>query len=954
MTNLKKSYLVSALAVLALTFCVLMLSQGVMASKNPKHQEVRLDDGVPLPTASDHATVLKAKRPVRADTRVNPVEADETYEGLVRGGRSTSSALSVEQGGEDYSSAVVIAAGSLPVTMTGTTAGFADDYADPCGYDGTSPDVVYSYTPAADEIIGLDLCASEYDTKVWVVNATTLAVEGCNDDGDDCENYQSQLYPIYLTGSQMYYIVIGGYYFPTDSGPYSMDVLSLVEGADCWAPIPIEPSSATIPLTDVFPVDMTQGTCGVPDASGLDAGALYYEFTAVSPGFYTFEWCDDGTIENSYFLGLAGGVACGLGALQFSYTNVAGNECADDGPFTATAVLLPGDSFLMEVFDWCDGMQGTLTVTSEDVPLYNDDCMDAEDLGVGEIYPAIAIHNINATMDGPVANFCDPLGETCADVWYTWEAMYTGHAIFDMCWYAEAGTDSKIQIFRDLGSLEANCADLTRDPDPYGCSDDGCGFFGSGGLVDVTCTAGEIFLIRMAGWMDAAGPCGSMGFTELVIYEDEFGIRPANDDCDDAVPVLLVDGVTSSETGNLWASSWDDCPSQYGVDPGDQQFAWSNFHAFELPACANVQVDYCGTPDQTAGYARSQWTDWGTMMSVAVYTGCWCSGDFVATAPASGNWGNTVECITPVDYSPDAEFNRVWQFTSLIPGTYFFEAGTWTGGMREGDGSYWFIGDDYQINFTSTEIDCAYCEATSNVGFCPPTANASWMCDLSFADLVKDAIDNPVDDPGSTFDPNDCNGYEDHTDMVAHVYRGLTYELYVKARKLTSPYRNLLTPDDSVVAYIDWNQNSGLAANQTELGEKYVIPGEDGGYIYNRRLDITIPLDATLPGEGATLETVMRIRVAQGVNGSAAPCGTMPYGEVEDFVVEVMDLECGDFDLNGLDAGDIGFLRTYYFEGSPMPDYWQRADIDGDDAITIADVVALADALYRAGPLLCM
>jgi hypothetical protein len=84
----------------------------------------------------------------------------------------------------------------------------------------------------------------------------------------------------------------------------------------------------------------------------------------------------------------------------------------------------------------------------------------------------------------------------------------------------------------------------------------------------------------------------------------------------------------------------------------------------------------------------------------------------------------------------------------------------------------------------------------------------------------------------------------------------------------------------------------------------------------------------------------------------------MANGEVEDFVVEVADLECGDFDMSGglPDAADIAFLRAWYFGyvGADAPDIWQRADIDGDGAITIADLIALADAAYREGPLVCI
>ena len=56
-----------------------------------------------------------------------------------------------------------------------------------------------------------------------------------------------------------------------------------------------------------------------------------------------------------------------------------------------------------------------------------------------------------------------------------------------------------------------------------------------------------------------------------------------------------------------------------------------------------------------------------------------------------------------------------------------------------------------------------------------------------------------------------------------------------------------------------------------------------------------------------------------------------------------------------VDAEDIDFLRAYYFDdGAEAPDYWQRADIDGDGMITIADIIALVDAAYHGGELICL
>ncbi len=73
------------------------------------------------------------------------------------------------QGGDDCASAVAIPA--IPFYADGFTTGFTDDYDEVCPYSGSlSPDVVYSYTPAADIIVNLTLCVgqTDYDTKLYV------------------------------------------------------------------------------------------------------------------------------------------------------------------------------------------------------------------------------------------------------------------------------------------------------------------------------------------------------------------------------------------------------------------------------------------------------------------------------------------------------------------------------------------------------------------------------------------------------------------------------------------------------------------------------------------------------------------------------------------------------------------------------------------------------------------
>ena len=121
--------------------------------------------------------------------------------------------LDSREGGETIETAVPIS--GLPYIDTGSTCDNLHDYDEACTYTGSlSPDVVYSYTPAVDMLIQMDLCQSSYDTKIYVYDSMTSLV-GCNDDfwfsdTPECFTYSSYLEVVMVAG-ETYYIVVDGY-----------------------------------------------------------------------------------------------------------------------------------------------------------------------------------------------------------------------------------------------------------------------------------------------------------------------------------------------------------------------------------------------------------------------------------------------------------------------------------------------------------------------------------------------------------------------------------------------------------------------------------------------------------------------------------------------------------------------------------------------------------------------
>jgi len=110
----------------------------------------------------------------------------------------------------------------FPFTDSMDTCPFLHDYDECCPYTGSmSPDVVYEYYCQNDRSIDIDLCASSYDTKVFVYENAHGNLVGCNDDMLGCgpSGYQSLL-SVELNAGNTYYIVIDGY--GSDCGTYEL------------------------------------------------------------------------------------------------------------------------------------------------------------------------------------------------------------------------------------------------------------------------------------------------------------------------------------------------------------------------------------------------------------------------------------------------------------------------------------------------------------------------------------------------------------------------------------------------------------------------------------------------------------------------------------------------------------------------------------------------------------
>ncbi|MFH0980134.1 MAG: hypothetical protein V2A79_01165 [Planctomycetota bacterium] len=153
----------------------------------------------------------------------------------------------LRQGGENCAGAVTIGP-ALPITVTGTTIGYAHNYAWDCGSGtDTSPDVVYKLVPTTSATVKITtVCEStitNFDSKIMVYESPTGVPGDCTGepyacDDDFCSDdylpspWHSSIEFLYLTAGRTYYIVVDGW-GAASSGNYELDISVVPPGACC-------------------------------------------------------------------------------------------------------------------------------------------------------------------------------------------------------------------------------------------------------------------------------------------------------------------------------------------------------------------------------------------------------------------------------------------------------------------------------------------------------------------------------------------------------------------------------------------------------------------------------------------------------------------------------------------------------------------------------------------------
>ncbi len=265
------------------------------------------------------------------------------------------------------------------------------------------------------------------------------------------------------------------------------------------------------------------------------------------------------------------------------------------------------------------------------------------------------------------------------------------------------------------------------------------------------------------------------------------------------------------------------------------------------------------------------WEDWYTTGGYAGfnYTGGSCSGCTGANPPNGGttcyvpgglsssnlttttadlSWNFTGAISYDLKYKSITE--SIWNEVNLTTNTYSLTnltlGTTYEFQVR---GNCAELSSDFSSSATFTTLldDITYCASQGNV------TSYAWIDRIEVGDLINASGVN--------------NGYYDFTAMSANLVAGNQYNVS-------------LTPGFSGSSY-------------TEHWEMWIDLNHDGDFddlnenVYSASSSSTVNGTITIPAE--TAETITRMRISMKYGGSATPCETFTYGEVEDYTVIISE-----------------------------------------------------------------
>ncbi len=202
-------------------------------------------------------------------------------------------------------------------------------------------------------------------------------------------------------------------------------------------------------------------------------------------------------------------------------------------------------------------------------------------------------------------------------------------------------------------------------------------------------------------------------------------------------------------------------------------------------------------------------------------------------------------------------------------------------------------------DFTDACGSTASCSFDVTVETCPEPADYCDVWGNSYYEYIQQVCTNDF----SNWSGNN-GGYADFTNYSSEMYSNCLHYIYLRPGYTWNSYTSYWK------VWIDWNQDGDFS----DAGELVVACRNS----YGRWYGIHVPADAS---PGAT-----RMRVAMKYGGYPQPCGSVGYGEVEDYTIYVNS----NAPLIAEDIDELQASRAFDNTTSPFTAYYNERDADGN------------------------
>jgi hypothetical protein len=414
-------------------------------------------------------------------------------------------------------------------TATTGTEGQAETLCLQFGFYSNIRDVWFTWTAPATGVVTVNTCGlTGIDTKIGIYNGTSCPTGpalACND--DNCATgFQTRL-TFTATMGNSYVIQLGNSEAPPPSSP-GVGIFELQQSV--LGPPPANDVCATptaLPGVGTYPFDNTNATtgtegqaealCNLTGAGTTLLSDVWYTWTASLNGIATVNTCGISTIDtkiaiyNGAGCPTASAIACNDDACA-GYQSTVQFPCLSGNTYTIQLGLYPGQ------FPPAVAGAGVFDVSEQMAPAH-DDCNSPVTLvGAG---PFPFDNTIASTgTQGQTEALCSFFGGTAVqkDLWYTWQATYTGFAQVRTC--GQTSVDTKIAVYDGAGCPTASA---------IACNDDACSSLQT--ATQFACTVGQLYTFQFGLYYGTQ--TGGTGTFDIFTPPPP----PPNDDCGTAIAI---------------------------------------------------------------------------------------------------------------------------------------------------------------------------------------------------------------------------------------------------------------------------------------------------------------------------------------------------------------------------------------------------------------------------------